>query len=240
MKSLLTAAALATAFSASFASAAEITGGKVNLTYSRFTDSPGGATLSKTSLDASTEIGFNKNIGMQVDLGTQAYGASGLTGYNLALHGQYHLNDKATLGAFVGQDTLSSANASFTGLEFGIENNSMSFQAFAMSDLESDSSAKLVGLHADYDINGFWQVTGNLVSGNYGGSDANLSLYSIGVRYETGNNFALTADLGAARGDAFGVSSTETFLALGGELTFGAERGTTFGKRSLISTIPGF
>ncbi|MCP4819811.1 MAG: hypothetical protein GY883_11530 [Shimia sp.] len=239
MKSLALAAAGLSALVVTHAAAAEFTGGEIQLSYSQFAQDQGGLTLSKTSLDTSVEYGFSRNVGMQFDLGTKYYGASSSSGYAVAMHGQYHVNDNATLGVFIGQDGFSSGTVMFAGVEAGIETNRMSLEAFAMSDIEDNSNGRILGLSADYDINGIWKVTGNLESGNYGGGNAEISRYSVGVRYETGSRFAFTADIGAARGVSLGVSSNDTFFAIGGQWTMGTKRGTTFGSRSLLSPIPG-
>ncbi len=218
--------------------AAELTGGRINLEYSQLTEKVGGETLNKTSLDTATEIGFTKSAAMQVDLGTYKYGATNLDGHNVALHGIFHMNETTSFGAYIGQDGLESSDANFAGLEFGIEGQSIEFEAYYLADTDNSGDNNVFGLHANYDFTSNFAVTGEVMSGNFGAAD--VTNYSVGVRYSATPSFALTADIGAMDTEALGVSGNDTFVAVGAEYTFGAARGATFGKRSLLSVIPGF
>ncbi|PSL17111.1 hypothetical protein [Shimia abyssi] len=220
------------------ANAVEITGGSIKLGYSQFTNqTTTGQTLSNTTLDTSTELGFNRNTSAQLDLGLNSYGASNFDGHNVALHGIYHANETTSFGAFIGQDGLESNDVNFAGFELGVEAQALDLETFFMTDIDNNSDGRIFGISGDYEITDSFEVTGQILLGDFG--NLNFDRYSVGVRYKTSNSFALTADLGAARAEAFGVSDSETFIALGAEYKFGAERGATFGKRSLLSVIPG-
>ena len=46
-------------------------------------------------------------------------------------------------------------------------------------------------------------------------------------------------EVGSAKASALGLSGSEPFVGLGGRVTFGADRGTTFDRRSLLDLLPG-
>ena len=233
----------ASAVLASPSIAFEFTGGEVSLDYSAYIDDIAGEDLNKTSLEGAVEFGFNRNFAMQVDLGFQNFGFIDESGYNPAVHGIYHLTDDTSFGLFLGHDDISSIDADYFGLQAGYESAGFEVEAYWSTGDVSEASlgsadVNIFGLAGAVDIAPNFQLTGGINRADFDGG-ISASQFEVGVRYAASDNFILRASIGSAKEDAFGTSVSENFFTIGGEITFGAERGATFGQRGLLRLFPG-
>ena len=189
-------------------------------------------------MDGAFEVGFNKLIATQLDLGTHKFGGTNFSGNSIALHGILHSSETLSFGAFVGRDSLESADREFAGLEVGFEADSFDIEGYYLNKIDNQESFDVLGVSGNYHLSDTFALTGSLESGDIG-SSFSMKRYALGMRYMVSTGVTLTADIGASEAESFGVRGSETFVGVGAEFTFGAARGATFGKRSLFEVIPG-
>lgn len=237
MKHTMKAAAVLV-LAASAGNAVELTGGELRLGYSAFDASAGGETLSRWSLDGSAELGFNQDFAAQLDIGISEFNASGLNIGTATLHGIYHLNGQTSLGAFYGTEDTDFGDVDYYGLEIGYGVSGFEVEGYLGIADGSGADGNLFGITGAVDIAPNWQMTGGYERADFDGG-VDMSKFAVGVKLATNENVAFTAELG--RGD-FSVSSAsagENFISFGAEITFGAKRGATFGRRGVFNIIPG-
>jgi hypothetical protein len=221
----------------------EVTGGDLRLEYSAFTDDILGEDLGKTALEGSVEVGFDRHIALQFDLGLQDFKFADESGNNLAVHVLHHMNEDTSVGLFVGRDKISSGEADYYGIEAGYEALNYEFEAYLSTGDVSEpslgsSDVNILGVSGALDISENLKLTGAVHHAEFDG-DVSASRFEVGLQYAASDHFALTASVGSAEEDSFGSSTSENFFAVGAEMTFGANRGATFGQRGLLRLIPG-
>ncbi|SDW20266.1 porin [Litoreibacter albidus] len=236
MKSSIHAlAALALCATIQPAAAFELTGGSVDLGYSAFADD---TDFSKLSLQGSVEAAFTRNFGAQLDLSYHDFNFVNDSGSNMTLHALYHVNEVASLGLFYGRDSDGSTDIDFYGIEGGYEFNNFDAEMYLATGEEAGISGNMFGLEGRYAINEKTGLGGSIDRVNFdGGVDA--TRIGVKVDHDLTETFNLNAEVGTARLSVPGLSGTETFVGIGAQFKFGAERGTTFGKRGLLDLIPG-
>jgi hypothetical protein len=222
-------------FCAPVAQAQQVTGGSLTLSHSAFTDD---TDLSKTSLLGSVELGFNRNYGLQADLGMGRLNNASETVTNAVLHGIYHLSDTTSVGLFLGLDRLDGETQSFVGLEMGTAAGPTGFEAYIGYADDDTDSGTMIGLSTRYGVSEQFGLGVSLDHLSLSAVDA--TRYSVNADYAVTPNVTLFGEVGALNGQTAGGSGTEGYVKLGGKVTFGAKRGTTFDQRSLLSVIPGF
>ncbi|WP_114287184.1 porin [Candidatus Halocynthiibacter alkanivorans] len=235
-KIIVIAASSIVALSAVSASAQQITGGEASITYSAFSDN---TDLSATSLDASLEFGISRELGLQLDMGSRSFNTADETAQNYVLHGIYNTSESVSLGVFYGIDRLDGENADIYGLEMGAEMGALDLEAYwARGDLDSDTGD-------GFGIAGRTKLANGTTLGlryesvDFGGV-LELSNFAVEADYAISDTVSLNASYGTAEWVAGGTTILdEPFFAIGATFTFGAERGTTFGKRSVFSILPG-
>lgn len=234
---LLTLPAIAIAgLTALPASAAEITGGYIDLGYSGFTDSNFG---SKFYIAGSGELAFTRNFGLQLDLANYNLDQANTSAQAATLHANFHTGESLSLGAFYGSERINSS-AQFYGLEAGYEISARTgIEGYVLRREVSPSEdgtmagAKIVGSITD-------RVSLNAnVDYIEGLANTSLTNVSIGADYDFGRGAKIYGTVGNANADAFGVSGNEPFVGLGFRFDIGAKRGTTFGRRGVLDKIPG-
>lgn len=227
------------------AQAFEVTGGEISLGYSAFTEKLGGERLSNTSLSGSIEMGLTRDFSAQVDLSLyqfnqlSALGAN--NGKNLTLHGIYHIDESISVGGFYGMDRIEGIDLDFYGAEVGYESASFEAEAyFAIGDIDGLSGdGSVVGLSGAFPVANKVDLIGSASFGKIDGG-VDFSLIEAGVKYDVSDNFGLSASYGVADGSAGGFNaSSEGYFAIEAEITFGADRGATFGERGMLRLIPG-
>ena len=234
MKTLTHALIGATIALAPAAQAAEITGGSVQLSYSSFTED---SSVRRTGIEGSMEIGFNQNFSTQIDLGHQRFNESDEDTTTLAVHGIYHLNDVTSFGAFYAIEDSSDGSFDYYGVEAGHEVGQFDLEGF-LARADADAvDADVFGVSARYDLGNTFGVTGSYEYIDI--SDVDLSTTTVRLDRDVAENVNLYLEVGSARANAGGLSGSETFVGLGGKISFGAERGATFDGRGLARLLPG-
>ena len=215
---------------------AQVTGGSLDIEY----DFPtGGGDLGGTTYSGAIEYGITRDFSVSLDVGGYRLDNINNDATNLTLHGVYHLDDLTSFGAFVGSDAIEDSDRqSLYGIEAGTEFGTAEVEAYIAAFDGADEDATLFGADGKYSF-------GNGISAiaSYGlatADSADLSRIAIGAEYEIAGGPQFYAEIGTVDADGFGVSADETFIGLGARVAFGAERGTTFGQRSLFEILPGF
>lgn len=226
------AAALAAALISHPVLAGEVTGGSIGIDYSAFTEDSYG-TIDKTSLSGSLEYGFDRNVAVQGDLALTKFGLSEFDANNVTLHGIYHIDEATSLGAFIGRDTVESEGLTFYGLEAGHEVGQFAGETYIAYGEESGVDGTIFGLSGLYKANDALGL--GMSYDRLDIEDADAHRVALEAEYRM-QSVVLTAQLGQAEIEDTG---SETFFGIGARMTFGAERGATFGKRGLIELLPG-
>ena len=224
----------ALAFGATTAQAVEVTGGSVGLSYSAFADD---TDFSRLGLDGSVELGFNRNLSLQFDAGYSDFDFVDEDSHLLGLHGIYHWDEATSFGAFYTREEALGGDADILGLEAGYEMLDWDFEGY-LAHVDTDAGdGTLGGIKARYAL-----AEGFGISGSYDrlGSDGDdLSRFAMRLDREVSPTTNLFLEVGSAKVDVGGISESEPFVGLGGEINFGADRGTTFDQRGLARLIPG-
>lgn len=226
--------ASALALSATMAQAVEVTGGSAGLSYSAFADD---TDFNRIGLEGSVELGFNRSLGLQFDAGYNNFDASGIDSNTLGLHGIYHLDDATSFGAFYVREDIEGNDLDILGVEAGYEMQNWDIEGY-IADIDGDGGdGTLGGLKGRYAMDSGLGLTGSYDRADSGGDD--LSRFAVRLDRDVSPNANLFVEVGSARADVGGLSDSEPFVGLGGKITFGAERGTTFDQRGFSRLIPG-
>ena len=219
----------ATLAAAAPAAAFQFNGAEIEAGYSAFFDD---TDFSRTSLHGSAEFGFNRNVAVQLDFSHYDFDFINQDAQTYTVHGIFHASERTSFGLFGGTDDASGGDQSFYGIEIGHELSEFEFEAY-LSRTENDDT--LLGLSGRHPIAP--KVTLG-ASFDHIEPDIGPSLTRFGVKtdYRVSGNFEIFAELGTARASGGG---SEGFFALGGRITFGDQRGTTFGRRGVLDKIPG-
>ncbi|UWR34595.1 porin family protein [Sulfitobacter sp. W027] len=222
------------ALGATTAQAVEVTGGSVGLSYSAFADD---TDFSRLGLDGSVEIGINRNFGVQFDAGYSDFGFTGVDSHSLGLHGIYHLDEATSFGAFYTREEALGEDADILGVEAGYEMLEWEFEGY-LANVDSDAGdGTLGGLKARYAMAEGFGLTGSF--DHFGSDGDDLSRFAVRLDRDVSPTTNLFLEVGSAKVDVGGINETEPFVGLGGEIAFGADRGTTFDQRGLARLIPG-
>lgn len=214
--------------------AQEVTGGSLALSRSGFL---GDTRIAKTAIDGQIELGFGRSFSLQGDLGFSNLDAADQTGVTATVHAIYHVTDQTSLGLFYGADRIGGNTVDFTGFEVGQETAAFDLEAYVAYGEESGVSGNVAGASGRYAVNDSLGVGASIQHGDLDG----LGITRIGLQGDVAvaPRFSVSAEIGSVSGSAVGTSNSETFIGLGGRITFGADRGATFGKRGLLNLIPG-
>ncbi len=229
-RAALTAVLLA---AAPAAQAFEITGGQMELGYSSYTDNLL-KKLDKIGINGSIEVGFSQMFSMQADLGFMNFGFNDADATNFGLHSIYHLSDTTSAGFYFGQDRVSGGSLSITGLEIGHQAGMVGLESYLTYAKDSADDGMVFGASAGLNLSDMAEIGVSYDRIDVDSSKA--SRLALTGEYTMGNGFAITGELGSV--DIKG-SGSEPFFGIGGKMTFGADRGATFGERSVLNLLPG-
>jgi hypothetical protein len=224
---------LALLVAATPALALEVVGGSVSLGYSGFTDDLLDD-INKTTLSGSLEVGISRAFSVQGDLAIINYGLTDLDANNIGLHGIYHLSETTSIGGYIGQDSVESADLSILGIEAGHQAGPMMLEGYLSRAESSGEDGTIFGLRAAYGLSEDSEIGLRYDDINVDGIGA--SRISAVGEFGMANGFAITGELGSA--DIEGIGS-ETFFGIGVKVDFGAKRGATFSQRSVVDLFPG-
>ncbi|SDY49143.1 hypothetical protein SAMN05444004_101567 [Jannaschia faecimaris] len=220
------------------AAAVELNGGDFNLEYSWFDQDIGDTTVDTFSFDGSVEVGFSHNLAAQLDLGRYKFGFINETGTNGALHAIYNLNESTALGAFYSVDEIFSESTDFYGIEAVYDTDQFELEAYIGRGEDAGVDGSVYGVLGAFSITESIDITGSAENASFDG-DVDFSKYAIGMRFFATPKVAFTTSIGSFEANAFGLSGSETFFSVGAEFKFGQNEGATFGKRGLLTLIPG-
>lgn len=216
--------------------AAQVTGGSLGVEYNAPTD---GGDLGGTTYSGALEYAINRNFAVSVDLAGYRLDNIDTDAVSGTLHGVYHLNELTSFGVFYGADDLDGADAvSLYGLEAGTEFGQAEIEGYIGQLEGNEDDALIFGFDANYDFSNGFSITGS--GGFTDVDDFSLSRVAIGGQYEITGGPQFYAEIGNVSAEFEGFDDDETFVGVGARLAFGAERGTTFGQRSLFEILPGF
>ena len=224
----------ALALGATAAQAVEVTGGSVGLSYSAFADE---TDFNRLGLEGSMELGFSRNLGLQIDTAYHDFDFFDINSTLLGLHGIYHVNDATSLGVFYTREESEGEEADIFGLEAGYEVQEWEFEGY-IANIDTDAGdATLGGIKARYEMVEGFGLTGSYDRGEEDGGD--VSRFAIRLDRDVSANTNLFLEVGSAKAEVGGFSNSEPFVGLGGKINFGADRGTTFDQRGTARLIPG-
>ena len=234
--SQISSMALAASFAlgATTAGAVEVTGGSVGLSYSAFAED---TDFNHWGLEGAMELGFSRDFSLQIDAAYHDFGFTDIDSTLLGLHGIYHLNDATSFGAFYTFEDVEGDEADIFGIEAGYEVREWEFEGY-IANVDTDlGDATLGGIKARYEMQEGFGLTGSYDMADDDTGD--LSRFAIRLDRDVSVNTNLFLEVGSAKAEAGGVNVSEPFVGLGGEIAFGADRGTTFDQRGLARLIPG-
>ncbi|WP_170769632.1 porin [Ruegeria lacuscaerulensis] len=241
MKKFFISSALSAATLTGAAQAVEFSGGYLNLDYSTFTDTDFGDAY---NLNGSAELAFNRAFSTQLDLGVQRFQDLSETATNWTLHGNWHTANNASFGLFYGQEDLDDADFEFYGLEAGFDAGPAEIEGYlGRQDLTnaSDLDGTLFGISAKTELADAWELNASFdIVDNFAGA-LDYNLFAIGASYAAADNAEVYGNVGVAHISSPLVSGSENeaYVSFGVRVNFGNERGTTFGQRGVLSTLPG-
>jgi hypothetical protein len=235
MKAALYVALGAASILAPAVHAAEITGTTIDLGYSTVSNTD----LSKTHIGLASEIGFNRNLALQLDIGAYDFETSNDNGFSFGAHAIYHVSPAASVGAFVALDSMSGDHEQFVGIEAGYEVASFSGEAYASTGGSNGVDADVIGLGAAYRLTPELGLTGSIDHAELENA-ASLTSYALGVTYTPNETLSLYAEAGNLNADVFGARGDESFFGFGARIALGSDRGATFDRRGIFEFIPGF
>ena len=218
----------------STAAAFEVTGGQLTFGTSAFTDD---TSFNRIGVEGAVEFAFNKSFGMQAELGYNKGNESGYDSVNVGLHLLYHLDDNNSFGAFVVNEAAEGEDLQLYGVEFGIEANAIDYEGY-YAKVETDiGSTDMFGFAVNYEFSNGLGLTGSY--DNIGDSGIEASRLALKLDRDVTDSLNLYVEAGKGKIDVFGADVSDPFIGLGGTVTFGAERGTTFDIRGIARKLPG-
>lgn len=218
------------------ASAQEITGGSLGIEYSAPTDLNN---FGQTVYFGSLEYGINRNMSVAADISGYNFEGLSTDTNSFTLHGIYHMSDSASVGAFFGQDRANSSTADIYGIEGGTEISGGTVEGYLGKIDGPGADATIFGADGSYALQNGFSIIGGL---NHAEIDGGLSAgrVSAGAAYDMAGGPQFYAEVGRMNGDDGVTSQSETYIGIGARVSFGAARGTTFGRRSIYEIVPNF
>lgn len=215
---------------------AQVTGGSLGIEYSTPID---GDDFGGTAYYGAIEYGFNRNFSVSADLSGYRLDNIDTDASSMTLHGIYHLSETISLGAFYGLDKLETTDAvALYGLEGGTEFLGGQIEGYVGRIDGNISEATVIGADGSYALQSGFSVIGNAAFSFQ--DDSDVSRYAIGGQYEMQDGPQFYVELGQTNVEVGGIGFDDTFIAVGTRVAIGAQRGTTFGPRSLFEILPGF
>ncbi|MBY6137956.1 hypothetical protein KUV26_00730 [Leisingera daeponensis] len=233
MKRIIGAAAAAAAMAGSL-QAAEITGGSFDLSTSAFADD---TDFARKAVGGALELGFSRGFSTQLDLFYADFNATRLEGANATLHGIAHVSDSTSLGLFYGVEEAGNDEYDFYGIEAGHEFGFADAEFYLGEGDDGAISGTIAGIAIRKDVTSQFTINAGLDHLDLGSID--LTRIAAGAEYDIGEGAKFYGELGSLNADAQNLSGNEAFVGIGFKWDFGANRGTTFGRRGLVSKLPG-
>ena len=209
--------------------AGEVNGGSVSFGGSALLD--GGESTDMTYFGGSVEVGFAPNFAMQADLNRSKLSGDSLVSFGV--HAITHMSETTSLGFYTTYDRIGDEGQNTYGLEAGFGQGRFKGETYLGLAQAEGADGTFFG------IKGMGKASDNLALGlshdRYDEDSDSLSNSALRAEYAI-ENFIVEAQI--AQMDVNGTSS-EAIFGLGARITFGAERGETFGSRGIANIIPG-
>lgn len=226
--------ALAGLFCASTAQAFEVTGGSLSLGYSSFVGGDDATEVNKLSLGSSIEMGLAQQFSVQGDFSLSKFGFTNLDASNVALHTIFHISDDTSAGAYIGQDRLEGEKLTYFGVEVGHQIGAFGTEAYLTRAKQGGGDGTVFGIKGEYALTEAALVGAKFDNLNVDGLD--VSRFALTGEMDALPGLMLTGEVGQARVESFG---SEAYVGVGVKVNFGAKRGATFDRRSIIDLVPG-
>ncbi|KIC19083.1 MULTISPECIES: hypothetical protein [unclassified Leisingera] len=233
MKRLFSAACAAAALAGSL-QAAEITGGSFDLSTSAFADD---TDYARTAVGGAVELGFSRSFSTQLDLFYADFNLTDLEGANATLHGIAHVSSTTSLGLFYGIEETGRDEYDFYGIEAGHEFGFADAEFYLGEGDDGAISGTIAGVAFRRDVNSQFTVGAGLDHLDLGNIE--LTRIAASAQYDVGKGAKFYGELGSLNAEAQNLSGNEAFVGIGLKWDFGANRGTTFGRRGLVNKLPG-
>lgn len=213
---------------------AEFAGGRVGVSHSVL---PSESDFAKSSIDGQLEWRFGSRFLMQTDLGYTGLHALDENALTMTNHLGLTFNDGSAAALFYGWDKISGSE-DFWGAEYARSIGAAQVDAYIAVVDEPGSNGTMAGLAARMPVA---DAIGMGISVDHLSSNglADATRFGIGADYMLGSATMLKGEIGRMSADDSTSSVDETYLKLGVDFKFGANGGTTFGARSLLSSLPG-
>ncbi len=215
---------------------AQVTGGSLGIEYSTPLD---GQDFGGTAYYGAIEYGFSRDFSLSADLSGYRLDNISTDASSATIHGIYHFSETLSVGAFYGLDKLENSDArSIYGFEAGTEFVGAQVEGY-LGRLDGETSnATLIGFDGIYALSDGFSLIGN--GGLSLQDSADVNRFAIGAQYDMQNGPQFYFEVGKANVESGGISTDQNFIGIGTRVAIGAQRGTTFGPRSLFEILPGF
>lgn len=233
MKRIFSAACAAAALAGSL-QAAEITGGSFDLSTSGFADD---TDYARIAVGGAVELGFSRSFSTQLDMFYADFNATDLEGANATLHGIAHVSGSTSLGLFYGIEETGRDEYDFFGIEAGHEFGFANAEFYLGEGDDGGTSGTIAGIAIRKEVTSRFAINAGLDHLDLGSID--LTRIAAGAEYEIGEGTKFYGELGSLNAEAQNLSGNEAFVGIGFKWNFGANRGTTFGRRGLVNKLPG-
>lgn len=236
MKLILTCAALTIA--ASGATAQQLTGGSVGISYEDFPDVDD---VAMTTFAGSGEVALGNNIAVAGDVVLRSFEDFDENLTAITLHGIYRINPDVSVGVFVGRETIDNFEADNYGGEIAFNSGPMEAQAYIGATEIEDTDVTLLGVSAGYGLGNGFSAIGAYDRLNIDAmGDITTSTIEIGGEYAFGNGAEVFANFGQLSFDIGSSNESENYFNIGANFHFGAQGDTTFDSRGFFENFPVF
>ncbi|EYD72220.1 hypothetical protein [Limimaricola hongkongensis] len=239
---MITRAIMAAAFGlvAAGAQAQGFAGGVLSVETSAFFEE---GDIGYTTYAGGLQFDIGAGFGVEADLASYGFSGFGSDGSNATLHAIFDIGPLMVLGdtsvgAFVGRDGYDDGDSTIFGIEGKGELYGLRSEAYLARHDGDLGEITLAGLGARYDITHDIYAMGDLGLAD-GGGEGELLRAALGGGYRIDGGPRLWGELGRIEADDDAFTGDETYLAIGAEIGFGPNAGTTFGSRSLFDIVPG-
>ncbi|WP_341213464.1 hypothetical protein [uncultured Limimaricola sp.] len=196
-----------------------------------------------TTYSGGLQFDVAMGFGMAIDLASYGFSGFGSDGSNVTLHAIYDFGPllafgDASLGAFLGRDGYEDGDAEIFGVEASGDLYGIQAEGYLARHDGDLGQINLAGISAQYDITPQIFAMGDLGLAD-GDGDGELLRAALGGGYQIDGGPRLWGELGRIEAEDGAFTGDETYLAIGAEIGFGRNSGTSFGSRSLFDIVPG-
>lgn len=227
------AAALAVCLALPQLAGAEVIGAQLGYDYTALAERNMGG-VNKSDLNGALDYALSPAFGVQGDMSMRFLDGTRKDSQGLTLHGYTRLGTGLSLGGFVGKEWFEGKGIENYGLEAAGQMNALSYEiAYTHTD-GATSNGNMLSARGAYALNS--QLSLGLRGDNFNGGGDNYKRLGGTVGYTLPSGMKMTGELGFVDLDG---SPAESYVGIGLKASFGANGGTTFGRRGFIDALPG-